>query len=188
MLHLKQTAPGGTETAKIDLLLDWFDSMFVSGAVRATRITHSAKSKGISKMLASHITTGAAAATETIELHQNSAPFPPEKWNCHDAIVSANHRSDNLLEGSYWTIKHLIGQCCHLIKTTVPKGKGRVKDAISHLFVGVKLNHGCMFSQPLKWNKIFFLPSWINIFGSSSPVLYYGIIQSSLTEKWVGDI
>ena len=103
MLHLKQVAP--SNDLKVDLLLDWFDSTFISGAVKAARINNNQAFKFQGNM----ISTGIAAATETIELHQMPAPFAPEKWNISDTLISANSRTENVLEGSFWTVKNVVG-------------------------------------------------------------------------------
>ncbi|XP_075240630.1 uncharacterized protein LOC142336032 [Convolutriloba macropyga] len=102
MIHLKQIAP--PNDLKVDLLLDWFESTFIAGAVKAARVNNNNN-----KDLSSQLTTGIGAASETIELHQIPALFPPEIWNVSDLLISANTRTDNILEGSYASIKHLIG-------------------------------------------------------------------------------
>ena len=103
MSHLKEIAP--PNDLKVDLLLDWFESTFVSGAVKAARLP----TKDIQPGLNGKMNSGVGTAPETIELHQTPALFPPEKWNISEILITANPRVENQLEGPYHSIKHLIG-------------------------------------------------------------------------------
>ena len=91
--HLRTIVPDVVESDKLESLLDYFDSTYVSGTARRIQ---------------------PPGGTETsIRIRRIPALFPPAIWNVHQATLDGADRTNNQCESWNSSFCHLLGYTKH---------------------------------------------------------------------------
>lgn len=91
MAYLRGCVPTGSGLEAVSDLLDYFDTTYVTGAVR--RIQRPAQNDRI----------------QTIRIRRIPPLFPPAVWNVHEATLCGSPRTNNFCESWNHTFSKLVG-------------------------------------------------------------------------------